>query len=49
MRYKFTENSYGVDLLHYGNKYVFLRDNAGDEFIVSRPFFDEWYKPEGKP
>lgn len=38
---------YVVTLLHYGSKEVFVRDQAGEEFLVSRPFFDEKYQQLG--
>ena len=46
MQYKCGK--YVVELLHYGNKEVFVRDQAGEEFLVSRPFFDEKYEQLGE-
>lgn len=37
-----------VEILHYGNKLVFLRDGSGEEFTVQRDYFDEKYKVDVK-
>lgn len=43
---KYKCGNFTVVLLHYGNKLVFLRDSAGEEFTVQRDFFDENYQAE---